>query len=49
MLTDRDKEYVAELLLGVSTDTQDTTGKILEEKPVLADQEEIRKEWGGRK
>ncbi len=43
MLTDRDKEYVAEILLGVSTDTQDTTGKILEEKPVLADQEEIRK------
>lgn len=43
MLTDRDKEYVAELLLGVSTDTQDTTGKILEEKPVLADPEEIRR------
>ncbi|MCM1185791.1 MAG: tRNA pseudouridine(55) synthase TruB [Lachnoclostridium sp.] len=30
MLTDRDKEYVAELLLGVKTDTQDTTGYILE-------------------
>lgn len=31
MLTDRSKEYVAELLLGVETDTQDTTGKILRE------------------
>ncbi|MCM1325080.1 MAG: tRNA pseudouridine(55) synthase TruB [Bacteroidales bacterium] len=30
MLTDRDKEYVAELLLGVKTDTQDTTGCVLE-------------------
>ena len=29
MLTDRDKEYVAELLLGVETDTQDTTGEVL--------------------
>lgn len=28
MLTDRDKEYVAVLLLGVSTDTQDTTGTV---------------------
>ena len=34
MLTDRDKEYVAELLLGVETDTQDTTGSVLRESPV---------------
>lgn len=34
MLADRDKEYVAELLLGVETDTQDTTGHILAEHPV---------------
>ena len=34
MLTDKDKEYVAELLLGRTTDTQDTTGTTLEEKPV---------------
>ncbi len=33
MLTDKDKEYVAELLLGVTTDTQDTTGRILSRKP----------------
>ena len=32
LLTDKDKEYVAELLLGVTTDTQDITGKILLEK-----------------
>lgn len=34
MLTDKDKEYVAELLLGVETDTQDTTGSVLSEQPV---------------
>lgn len=34
MLADRDKEYVAELLLGVETDTQDTTGQVLAEHPV---------------
>ena len=34
MLTDKDKEYVAELLLGVTTDTQDTTGQILSEMDI---------------
>ena len=29
MLTDRTKEYVAELLLGQITDTQDTTGNFI--------------------
>lgn len=33
MLTDKDKTYETVLLLGVSTDTQDITGKVLEEKP----------------
>lgn len=42
MLTEKDKEYVAELLLGVSTDTQDTTGQVLEEMPVTASDEEVR-------
>lgn len=37
MLTDKDKEYVAELLLGVTTDTQDTTGAVLTEKTVTAE------------
>ena len=42
MLTDRDKEYVAELLLGVETDTQDTTGEILRERPVALAEEQVR-------
>lgn len=42
MLTDKDKEYVAELLLGVTTDTQDTTGQILTEKAVEVSEEEVR-------
>lgn len=42
MLADRDKEYVAELLLGVSTDTQDTTGQVLEEKAVLCTEEDVK-------
>lgn len=32
MLTDHDKTYRATLLLGVDTDTQDTTGTVLEER-----------------
>lgn len=41
LLTDKDKEYVAELLLGVETDTQDTTGQVLRERKVEASQEQI--------
>lgn len=29
LLTDHDKEYVAELLLGISTDTQDISGRVI--------------------
>ncbi len=36
LLTDRDKEYVAQLLLGVTTDTQDTTGSVLSREQVDA-------------
>ena len=35
--TDSDKEYIAGIKLGVITNTQDTTGEILEEHPVTAD------------
>lgn len=35
MLTDKDKEYEAVLLLGVTTDTQDTTGEILSERDAM--------------
>ncbi|MBR1930577.1 MAG: tRNA pseudouridine(55) synthase TruB [Lachnospiraceae bacterium] len=43
MLTQKDKEYVAELLLGVETDTQDTTGCVLTEHEVVATEDEIRR------
>lgn len=43
MLTDKDKEYVAELLLGVETDTQDITGDVLARHPVEVDLEEVRR------
>ena len=42
MLTDRDKEYVAELLLGVETDTQDTAGQVLNRKTVEVSDREVR-------
>ena len=42
LLTDKDKEYRAVLLLGVETDTQDTTGQILAEREVNAGEEDVR-------
>ena len=42
MLTDKDKEYVAELLLGVRTDTQDLTGRVLSEENVNVSDEQVR-------
>ena len=39
---DSDKEYIAGLKLGVITDTQDTTGRVLEERPVTAEREALR-------
>lgn len=41
MLTDHDKEYVAELLLGVETDTQDITGRVLARHTVAAGREQV--------
>lgn len=41
MLTDHDKEYIAECRLGVRTDTQDMSGKILEEMPVNVSRQEL--------
>lgn len=43
LLTDKEKEYEAVLRLGVMTDTQDMSGRVLEEKAVGATEEEIRK------
>ena len=42
MLTEKDKEYIAVLRLGIVTDTQDITGKVLEEKEVDVPAEEVR-------
>lgn len=41
MLTDKEKEYIAEVKLGVVTDTQDMTGTILSEKEVFVTSKEV--------
>ena len=41
MLTDKEKEYVAKVQLGVTTDTQDMTGTVLSEKPVTVTEEMV--------
>ncbi len=42
LLTDRDKEYEAVMLLGTVTDTQDTTGTVLKSREVCVTQEAVR-------
>ncbi|MGC6178292.1 tRNA pseudouridine(55) synthase TruB [Lacrimispora sp. 38-1] len=42
MLTDKTKTYEAVLLLGMETDTQDTTGTVLNSSPVEAGEEDVR-------
>ena len=42
-LTDKNKEYIAVMKLGIETDTQDTTGTILDKREVLVSEEEILK------
>lgn len=42
MLTDRTKEYVAVLRLGIVTDTQDISGTVLSEKPVEVTSSQVR-------
>lgn len=41
MLTDSEKEYKAELLLGIQTDTQDISGRVLSEHSVSVSAEEV--------
>lgn len=41
MLTDHDKEYIAVVRLGVTTDTQDMSGQILEEAPVNVTRQQL--------
>ena len=42
MLTEKEKEYIAKVQLGVTTDTQDMTGNVLSSKEVVVSEEEVR-------
>ena len=42
MLTAKEKEYEAELKLGITTDTEDIQGNVLSEKPVSVSKEQIK-------
>ena len=42
ILTDKDKVYEAVMLLGVETDTQDTSGEVLKELPVTVSEECVK-------
>ncbi len=42
MVTDHEKTYEAVLLLGLETDTQDISGRVLRESRVLAEEEQVR-------
>lgn len=42
ILTDKDKVYEAVMLLGVETDTQDTSGKVLKQLPVEVSEEAVK-------
>lgn len=41
MLTEKEKEYIAKVRLGVTTDTQDMTGTVLNEKSVEVSEKEV--------
>ena len=41
MLTEKKKEYVAEFLFGITTDTQDITGTVLSERAVTVDRKSV--------
>ena len=42
MLTDKRKEYIAEFVLGKTTDTQDISGEVLSETEVKCMEKEVR-------
>ncbi len=42
LLTDKDKEYKAVLLLGKETDTQDISGEVLNQSEVIVSEKEVR-------
>ena len=41
-ITGYDKEYIAEIKLGIKTDTQDITGNVIETKPFTVNKEQIK-------
>ena len=41
-IIDKQKTYIAELQLGVETDTQDATGEVVAERPVCVDEAQLR-------
>lgn len=43
ILPNQDKRYQAVFQLGKTTDTQDVTGRVIEEKPVVASREDVEK------
>lgn len=43
LLTATEKEYIAEITLGIMTDTLDSTGKIIKKEPVFVSKEQIEK------
>ena len=46
LLTDKDKVYEAVLLLGQTTDTQDTTGTVLEQSAITCSEEKVKNHYG---
>lgn len=42
LLTDKDKEYETVLLLGTTTDTQDVSGAVLEQKAVAVSEQQVK-------
>lgn len=47
MLTDQTKEYIARFRLGITTDTQDISGRVLEEKQVTVTSDRVKEVIAG--
>ncbi len=43
LLTDKTKEYIAEIVLGTTTDTEDLSGAVLSQKEFVKEKEQIKK------
>jgi len=47
VMPDAHKEYIAEMILGLSTDTEDITGEVIEQKDVNVTEDEVRRVISG--